>query len=101
MIRFLISMVSTAFATAFFLAWSRQQIGAQLDKMQEKAHFTPGADSPLPPAVALTGAGLLSLHFLLGQSLLRLRGWQALVSLVAGATAGLAVFLNRLDRETP
>lgn len=97
MIRFLFSTLSTAIGATLFLIWSQQQIDAQLDKMQQKVHFTPGAEPPLPPAVALTGAGLLSAHFLLGQGLLRLHGWQALISLAAGVTTAFAYFLNRID----
>jgi hypothetical protein len=97
MIRFLLSVLTTAASTMVFLRWSQAQVDAQFDKMQQKVHFTPGAEAPLPPPVALGGAGLLTLHLLLGRWLLRLRAWQSLLSLLFGMIAGLILFLNRTD----
>jgi hypothetical protein len=94
MIRFFLSVLTTAASTMFFLRWSQAQVDAQFDKMQQKVHFTPGAEAPLPPAVALGGAGILALHLLLGRWLLRLRVWQSLLGLLFGMIAGLALFLN-------
>lgn len=100
MIRFFLSVLTTATSTLFFLRWSQAQIDAQFDKMQQKVHFTPGAEAPLPPAVALGGTGLLTLHLFLGQGLLRLRTWPTLLSLFFGIIAGLVVFLNQSGTES-
>jgi hypothetical protein len=95
MIHLLLHTVITALTTTAFLGWGRSQGEAQLDKMQQKVHFTPGAEAPLPPAVALAGAALLSGQLLAGRAL-RLRGWQTLLSLLLGALAGVVLFLNRI-----
>jgi hypothetical protein len=95
MIRFMASVLTTATSTLFFLQWSQTQVDRQFDKMQQKVHFTPGAEAPLPPAVALGGAGLLALHLLLGRWLLHLQPWQSLLSLLFGMIAGLVFFLNQ------
>lgn len=97
MFPFMLHILLTALTTTAFLGWGRAQGEAQLDKMQQKVHFTPGAEAPLPPAVALTGAALLSGQLLAGRAL-RLRGWQTLLSLLLGVTGGVALFLNRMDR---
>jgi hypothetical protein len=100
MFKFLFSTLITATSTLFFLKWSQAQVDEQFDKMQQKVHFTPGAEAPLPPAVALGGTGLLTLHLLAGQGLLRLRTWQTLLSLFFGIIAGLVVYLNQTDAES-
>jgi hypothetical protein len=97
MIRFLLNTLLTTVGAAAFLDWSRGQSESQLDRMQQKVHFTPGAEAPVPPAVLLTGAALLSGQLLVG-ALLGLRTWQKLLSLLLGSAAGLALFLVRLDQ---
>ncbi|MCL4863596.1 MAG: hypothetical protein KJZ93_29595 [Caldilineaceae bacterium] len=97
MFPFILHTVITALTTTAFLGWGRAQVEAQLDKMQQKVHFTPGAEAPLPPVVALTGAALLSGQLLAGRAL-RLRGWQTLLSLLLGVTGGAVLFLNRMNR---
>ncbi|RIK40595.1 MAG: hypothetical protein DCC55_14450 [Chloroflexi bacterium] len=94
MIRFLLNALLTAIATAAFLDWGQAQGEAQLDKMQQKVDFTPGAETPLPPTVVLAGAALLSGQ-LLAARILRLRGWQTLFSLLLGTAAGLVLFVNQ------
>ncbi len=95
MLRFLISTISFAFSTAWFLGWSKGYSDAQLDKMQQKVHFTPGSETLVPPSVAISSAALLGSHFMLGRLLLRLRGWQMVLSLLLGALAGVGIFLNK------
>jgi hypothetical protein len=99
MIRFIFNTLLTTLAAAAFLDWGRGQSEAQLDKMQQKVHFTPGAEAPVPPAVILAGAALLSGQLLLG-GLLRLPGWQKLLSLLLGAIAGVAIFLARSEQKS-
>lgn len=96
MINLLLHILLTALTTTAFLRWGQSQGEAQLDKMQQKVHFTPGAEAPLPPAVALAGAALLSGQLLAGRAL-GLRGWQTLLSLLLGVTGGVALFLNRIE----
>lgn len=96
MFLFILHTILTTLTTATFLRWGQSQGEAQLDKMQQKVHFTPGAEAPLPPVVALAGAALLSGQLLAGRAL-RLRGWQTLLSLLLGALAGVALFLNRIE----
>jgi hypothetical protein len=33
------------------LHWGRQRAEAQIDMMQQKVHFTPGSETPLPAPV--------------------------------------------------
>ena len=59
MFRFLLNTFLTALAVPFYLKWSRDQAEGQIDKMQQAVHGTPGAESPVTPAVLLGGAGLI------------------------------------------
>jgi hypothetical protein len=99
MIRFLCSTLTLAALLPRFFTWSRRQIEGQIDKMQQKVHFTPGAESPVPPSVLLAGLGLLVFHFLIGGAVLRLQGWQALLSLLAGLVGGVGWYLGQQAEE--
>jgi hypothetical protein len=92
MIRFLLITLYPALVISWLWPWAAAQIEAQIDRMQQKVHFTPGAEPPVPPAVILTGAALLSGHFLFTR-LLRLAGWQALLGLLVGGLVGVGVVL--------
>lgn len=91
MFRFLLSTFVTALAIPFYLKWSREQAEGQIDKMQRAVHSTPGAESPVTPAVLLGGAGLLAGHWLLSR-LLGLRFWQTFLSLLAAIAAGFGYY---------
>ena len=97
-LRIMLSATLTAIAVPFYLRWGTDQAERQVDKMQKAVHFTPGAESPITPEV-IAGAGGLSIsHFAVGR-LLGLRWWQAVLSLVAGASIGTGVFLYRMMAE--
>jgi hypothetical protein len=98
MIRFLLNALTFAILVLRFLVWSRDEAEGQLDKMQQKVHFTPGAESPLPPPVLLGGAGLVVGHFVLGRTLWRLTGGQLLATLLLGLAGGLAWYLLQMER---
>lgn len=91
--KFLTSILTTAAALQLFLRWARTRAEGQIDKMQDAVFNTPGAEPPLTPDVAVTGAALLGAHFVLGQKALGLRGWQAVLSLLLGIAAGVGFFL--------
>ena len=99
MIRFLASIVLTALALPVYLRWSAEQAEEQIDKMQEAAFNTPGAEAPVTPSIVMGGIGLLFGHFVVGRRLLRLRGWQAFLSLLAGVAGGVATFVWQTDRQ--
>jgi hypothetical protein len=90
-LRFLLVTFVSALAVPFYLKWSRDQSEGQIDKMQAAVHGTPGAESPLPPAVLLGGAGLLAGHWLLAR-LFGLRFFGAFVSLLAAIAAGFGFY---------
>ncbi|MBK8046267.1 MAG: hypothetical protein IPK16_03545 [Anaerolineales bacterium] len=91
MFRFLLATFVTALVTPFYLKWASDQAEGQLRKMERAAHFTPGAESPVPPVVIASGIGLLVGAWLTG-ALLRLRTWQTFLSLVVGAMAGAGLY---------
>ncbi len=91
MFRFLLVTFVSALAIPFYLKWSRDESEGQIDKMQAAVHGTPGAESPIPPAVLLGGAGLLAGHWLLAR-LLGLRVFSAFVSLLAAIGAGFGFY---------
>jgi len=91
MLKFFLSTLFTAALLPLFLAWSRGQTEGQIDKMQEAAFDTPGMESPVTPPMLMGGVGLVAGHFLVG-GWLGLKGWQRLLSLVAGGAAGVALF---------
>lgn len=97
-LRILTSATLTAMAVPFYLRWGSDQADRQLDKMQKAVHFTPGAESPVPPEVVAGAAGLGISHFAVGR-LLKLRWWQAIASLFMGVMGGVLVFLYRLSAE--
>lgn len=93
--RFLLSLLATSGILPVYLQWSREQAEEQIERMQEAAFNTPGAESPVPAPVLLAGAGVLTGHFLIAR-LLRLRAWQAFLSLVLGVAGGAALFLAKM-----
>lgn len=97
-LRMMLSAALTALAVPFYLRWSSDQTDQQLDKMQRAVHFTPGAESPLPPEVLAGAAGLSISHFAIGRTL-RLRWWQSILSLQFGVVLGVFVFIYRMDAE--
>lgn len=98
--RIMISAALTALALPFYLRWADEQSEIQLDKMQKAVHFTPGAESPLPPEVLAGAAGLSISHFAVGR-MLRLGWFQAFLSLVIGIALGLGAFVYRMAGEEP
>jgi hypothetical protein len=98
--RMMMSAALTALAVPFYLRWSSTQADLQLDKMQKAVHFTPGAESPVPPEVVAGAAGLSISHFAVGR-LLGLRWWQAIFSLLIGVALGVGAFVYRMASEEP
>lgn len=96
--RMMMSASLTALATSFYLRWSSAQAELQLDKMQKAVHFTPGAESPLPPEVLAGAAGLGVSHFAVGR-IFGLRWWQAFLSLLIGVVLGTGAFVYRMLGE--
>ncbi|MCB0116137.1 MAG: hypothetical protein R2873_07460 [Caldilineaceae bacterium] len=94
MFNFLTSTLATAAALQVFLPWARGRAEGQIDKMQDAVFNTPGAESPVTPDVAVAGVGFLGVHFVLGQKVLGLRGWQAVLSLLLGLGVGVGLFLQ-------
>lgn len=91
MFRFLLVTFVSALAVPFYLKWSRDESEGQIDKMQAAVHGTPGAESPIPPAVLLGGAGLLAGHWLLAR-LFGLRFVGAFVSLLVAIGSGFGFY---------
>ena len=91
MFRLLLATFVTALTMPFYLKWAREQSEGQIDKMQAAVHGTPGAESPVPPAVLLGGAGLLAGHWLLAL-LLGLRFWGTFASLLGAIGAGFGFY---------
>ena len=92
MIKFLLSTLSTALLLPFFIHWGVGQTNKQLDKMQEDAFDTPGADSPITPPMVLGTLGIIVGHFVAG-GLFGLRFWQSIVSFVLGLTSAVGLFM--------
>lgn len=95
---FLLNTFLTALSTFFFLGWGREQAERQIDKMQEAAFNTPGAEAPVPPKVAVAGASLLSGQWLLNRKVFGLNGWRSMSSFLLGLVAGAGLFLLKLQR---
>lgn len=93
MIKFLLSTLSTAALLPFFIHWGVGQTNKQLDKMQEDAFDTPGADSPITPPMVLGALGVIVGHFVAGGGLFGLRFWQSIASLIFGTAGAVALFV--------
>jgi hypothetical protein len=92
--RFLLSLLAMIGMLPVYLQWSREQAEEQIERMQEAAFNTPGAEAPVPAPVLLAGAGVLTGHFVIAR-FLRLNAWQALLSLFFGVVGGIALFLTK------
>lgn len=99
MLKFILSTLATATALPALLFWARGRAEGQIDKMQDAVFNTPGAESPVTPDVALAGAGFVSAHFVLGQKVLGLRGWQTILSLLLGIGIGIGLFFQLKGSE--
>ena len=97
---FLLSLLQALGVTAFFLRWSQGRIERQIDRMQEAAFNTPGAEAPVTPEMLIAGAGLFGAHLLVG-SVLGLRKRYALLSFLLGSAGGVLLFLFLDRREAP
>ncbi len=94
MVKFILSTLATAAALPALLSWAQGRAEGQIDKMQDAVFNTPGAESPVTPDVALAGVGFVSAHFVLGQKVLGLRGWQTILSLLLGIGIGIGLFFQ-------
>lgn len=90
LVRVLIHALLTAVGAYFFAGWAKAQSDAQIRKMQDAVFNTPGAEAPVPPAVAATALSLLGALWTLGRQVLRLGRVGTLFGLLAGAAAGVA-----------
>ena len=97
MFRLLLSVLYNAVTWFQFLDRAWNQTEGQIDKMQDAAYDTPGAESPVPPSILVAAAGVLAGHLTLSR-ILRLRPWQSILSLALGVAAGAALVLLRPQR---
>lgn len=95
LVRFLIHALLTAAAAYLFAGWAKAQSDRQIGKMQDAVFNTPGAEAPVPPAVAAAAISLLGTLWTVGRRLLRLGRGLALLGLLTGAAAGVAAFVAR------
>lgn len=101
LIRFLFGTTIATVVTYFYAAWARSEGEAQLGKMQLSAYNSPGAESPLPPAVTAAGFSVLGALWWALRTILRMPGWQIATAIVLGAAAGVAaLFLTSTDAQT-
>lgn len=75
-----------------YLQWSKQQAERQIDKMQEAVFNSPGAESPVTPAVVAGGVTLLSSHFVIARKGLNLDNEEALATMFLGGVLGFLTF---------
>lgn len=75
-----------------YLQWSKQQAERQIDKMQEAVFNSPGAESPITPAVVAGGVTLLSSHFVIARKGLNLDNEEALATMFLGGVLGFLTF---------
>jgi hypothetical protein len=94
MLSFLAALAYPLLTLPSYLAWSRRQIEGQIDKMQAAVFNTPGAEAPVPPAVAVAGLGWLAGYGMV-TAWLGIRGWRRALALVAGVSLGSAVYVLR------
>lgn len=96
MIRLLLGILISAAAWFEFLGWAWGETEDQIDKMQDAAFETPGAEAPVPMAVFMAALSVIAGHFTVGR-LLRMRRWQTFLAMVAGAAAGAFLFTKRVE----
>jgi len=97
MLRFMLSTIFTALLLPLYLTWSRNETELQIDKMQEAAFNTPGAEAPLPARVVAGGVLLVIGHVATARLLLGIGMWKTLLSLILGSIAGVGLFLLRQE----
>jgi hypothetical protein len=91
--KFLMGTLLAGLATLFFTGWARNEVEAQIGKMQLNAYNSPGAELPVPPTVLAAGAGLLTMLWLVLRRGLGLRFLAALMALSLGGVSGVATLL--------
>jgi hypothetical protein len=93
--RFLIHTLLAAAATYLFAAWAKAQSDRQIGKMQDAVFNTPGAEAPVPPAVAAAAFSLLGTLWAIGRRLLGLGWGLTILGLLTGVVGGVALFVAR------
>jgi hypothetical protein len=96
--RYFFSIAVTALLVPLYLIWGRSQAEIQIDKMQEAAFDTPGAEAPVTAPILLAGVALVGSHFVWCR-LLGLQAWQAISSLIAAMAVGIYAFVWRLEQD--
>jgi len=81
---FLLSLICNAVMSVLFLGWAKRETDAQIGKMQDAAFDTPGAQSPLPPPVLVSGVALAAGQMGLAKGVWRLSSSQAVISVLLG-----------------
>jgi hypothetical protein len=99
MLKFLIGILYLTSSMPLYLGWARRRTDRQIDKMQEAAFNTPGAEAPITPDVLIGGLALLCGHFIFGQKVLKMPVWQTFFSFIFGAVAGVTIFLTKRHQE--
>lgn len=84
-----------------YMIWSREQAERQIDKMQEAVFNSPGAESPLTPAVVVGGITLLTSHMVIARRVLQLSLTQAFVSMITGGVIGFLGWHRWQSRQQP
>ena len=90
--RFIVHFLLSAAAAYWFARWAKDQSDQQIRKMQTAVFNTPGAEAPVPPAVAGAAMSLLGALWTVGRRLLRLGRGATLFGLVGGAAGGIVAF---------
>lgn len=76
-----------------FITWAKGSADRQLEKIQQVAYDTPGAESPVPPQVILGSIGLIGGHFLLGRGIMKQKMSAVLLAFFLGCGIGLSTYL--------
>lgn len=93
MLRFAVHTLIAAAATYLFAWWAKAESDRQIAKMQDAVFNTPGAEAPVPPAVAAAAISLLGMLWTVARRLLGLGRGLTLLGLLGGATGGAAAFV--------
>lgn len=99
MVRFFFGSLYLAALLPLYMIWSREQVERQIDRMQAAVFNSPGAESPVTPAVVVGGITLLAGHLVVARRVLQLSLVEAFFSMVIGGGIGFLGWQRWYNRQ--
>lgn len=90
----------TAILLTFYMRWSFEQAETQIDKMQDAAFNTPGAEAPLPPNVLLAGFAIVCGYILFIRRLTQFTFLAAIGGFFVASLTGIVIYIFGFQKQS-